>query len=199
MKKIIYFFSLVVLLGSCQLIMKTIYGIKKPRVETKMSIQRKAHHFGLDTTNLVSIAADQYLSVIAGKGIPDAAIYDAKGKYIEYRQTDTSCNAGLFDFIPNLRKDMDYAQPDTISLTEMLTRFRDLDGNPLKPLDPADFYILIYWNVWTGKLNKNHVKVWEQLAKENTNCHIRVLKVNADVQSYWDPADQERIMKLFKL
>lgn len=199
MKKIIYFFSLIALLGSCQIIVKTIYGIKKPRIETKASIQRKAHHFGLDTSNLVSVIADKYLSVIAGKGIPDAAIYDAQGKYIEYRQTDTSCNAGLFDFIPNLRKEVNYVQPDSLSLPEMLTRFRDLDGNQLKPLETADFYILIYWNVWTGKLNKNHVKVWEQLARKNSNCHIHVLKVNVDVQSYWDPADQEQIMGMFKI
>jgi hypothetical protein len=62
----------------------------------------------------------------------------------------------------------------------------------------ADFYLLIYWNVWTGKLNKDHVKIWEDLARENKNCKIKVIKVNLDIQEYWEPKEKEMYRKAMR-
>jgi hypothetical protein len=69
----------------------------------------------------------------------------------------------------------------------------DLNGNPLGRLESADFYVLIYWSVWTGKLNKVHVKVWEDAARNNQKSNIKVLKVNLDFQDHWDEADKKKI------
>ena len=95
-------FAAILVLASCQPIMKAIYGIKKPDIENRESITKKALKFGLDTTNIVSVTSKDFPYVLKSTSIPNAAIYDSNGKYIEYRQTDTSCNAGLFDFIPKL-------------------------------------------------------------------------------------------------
>lgn len=190
MKKTLIIFSLL-LLASCQPIMKAIYGIKKPDIENQESITKKALKFGLDTTNIVSVTSKDFPYVLKSTSIPNAAIYDSKGKYIEYRQTDTSCNAGLFDFIPNLNVLGTYNKPDSSSLAEEWSKFRDLRGNEMNLPNNADFYLLIYWNVWTGKLNKDHVKIWEELARENKNCKIKVIKVNLDIQEYWEPKEKE--------
>lgn len=198
MKKIIILSLTAVTLSSCQPIMKAIYGIKKPDIENQASITKKALKFGLDTTNIISVTSKDFPYVLKSTSIPNAAIYDSKGKYIEYRQTDTSCNAGLFDFIPKLNVSGTYNKPDSTSLAEEWTKFRDLKGNEMNLPNNADFYLLIYWNVWTGKLNKDHVKIWEDLARENKNCKIKVIKVNLDIQEYWEAKEKEMYRKAMR-
>lgn len=198
MKKIIILSLTAVTLSSCQPIMKAIYGIKKPDIENQESITKKALKFGLDTTNIISVTSKDFPYVLKSTSIPNAAIYDSKGKYIEYRQTDTSCNAGLFDFIPKLNVSGTYNKPDSTSLAEEWTKFRNLKGNEMNLPNNADFYLLIYWNVWTGKLNKDHVKIWEDLARENKNCKIKVIKVNLDIQEYWEPKEKEMYRKAMR-
>ena len=181
---------------SCQPILKKIYGIKDPEIESEKTILKAAKKYKLDSTNILTVNSKDFLYVLNGQSIPDAAIYDKNGKYIEYRQTDTSCNAGLFQFIPSLNLTDLYNQPDSSDLKSELKKYKDLKGNDLKTLESADFYVIIYWAVWTGKLNKDHVKIWEDLAKENKNAKIKVLKVNLDLQSWWDKQERDEIIKI---
>ncbi|MFM7309546.1 MAG: hypothetical protein ACKOZY_02975 [Flavobacteriales bacterium] len=175
--------------------MMKLYGIKDPEVENEKTIVKKALKYDLDTSNIVTVCSEEFPYVLSGQSIPDGSIYDRNGKYIEYRLTDTSCNAGLFDFIPSLNLNVKYHQPDTTDLNAELKKFRDLRGNILKQPELADFYLLIYWTVWTGKLNRDHVSIWEQLAMENKNCKIKVIKVNLDIQDYWDEGERKKIIE----
>ena len=192
----ILFFALLLLFlnSSCQHILKKIYGVKNPEFENEISIKKTALKYGLDTSNIVSLNSSDFLEEINSKSIPDASIYDSKGNYIEYRVTDTSCNAGLFDFIPNLNVKNSYNKPDSTNLELELNKFLDLKGQPIDKLESADFYVLIYWAVWTGKLNKDHVKIWEDAARNNKNARIKVLKVNLDFQDYWDEVEKNKII-----
>lgn len=194
MRTIVILTFLALTFTACQTIMKKIYGIKDPDVENRKSIVKKANKFGLDTTDMVTVNGKDFLYVMKDRSIPDASIYDKNGKYIEYKQTDTSCNAGLFQFIPALNLMGKYNQPDHATLETELKKYRSLSGDTLAPYKPADFYVLIYWTVWTGKLNKDHVKVWEDLAKSNKNCKIKVIKVNLDVQEYWNKDDRDKVI-----
>lgn len=180
---------------SCQPIMMKIYGIKKPDIENKKTILKKAEKYGLESSNIVTVNENNFLRTLSGQSIPDGAIYNKDGKYIEYRQSDTSCNAGLFQFIPELSLQNKYNVIDSLVLDNELIKYRDLEGNKIAKIEPADFYILIYWTVWTGKLNKDHVKVWEDLANENKNCNIKVIKVNLDIQEYWSEKEREKIIR----
>jgi len=196
MKKIAIILFSTFLFLSCQPILKKIYGIKDPEIESEKTILKAAKKYKLDSTNILTVNSKDFLYVLNGQSIPDAAIYDKNGKYIEYRQTDTSCNAGLFQFIPSLNLTDLYNQPDSSDLKSELKKYRDLKGNDLKILESADFYVIIYWAVWTGKLNKDHVKIWEDLAKENKNTKIKVLKVNLDLQSWWNKQERDEIIKI---
>jgi hypothetical protein len=57
---------------------------------------------------------------------------------------------------------------------------------------------LIYWTVWAGKLNKDHVKIWEDQARNNKNCKVKVIKVNMDMQEYWDKTDRDMVIEAMK-
>lgn len=195
MKNILILFVALFALNSCKPIMMKMYGIKNPDVENNKSIIKKAMKYGLDTATIVTVNNNDFLNVLNGQSIPDAGIYDKNGKYIEYRQTDTSCNAGLFSFISALNLNDKYNQPDRADLNTELNKCRDLKGNKLNKIEDADFYLLIYWTVWTGKLNKNHVKIWQDLAKTNKNCKVKVILVNLDIQEYWEKQERDKIIK----
>ncbi|MBN2779083.1 MAG: hypothetical protein JXR36_15705 [Bacteroidales bacterium] len=197
-KALIVILSMLFLLSSCKPIMYKLYGIKKPDVETEQSIKDKALKFGLDTSNIVTVNEYDFLQVMKGQGIPDGEIFDKNGHYINYRQTDSACNAGLFEFIPNLKTDTTFITNDSILLINKMNKFKDFNGKPLQEIDEAEFYLLIYWTVWTGKLNKDHVKIWEDLALENQNCKIQVIKINLDMQDYWDKEELKPIYEAMR-
>jgi len=186
MKKFTALLVIAITLSGCQVILKKMYGIKDPGIENEKTITKKALKYDLDTSNLATINQADYLLAMQGQSIPDCAVFDSKGEYIEYRQSDTSCNAGLFGFIPELSKGGLYNKTGKTTLSNELAKLRTLKGQPFPEPPPADFYLLIYWTVFAGKLNKDHVKVWEDLARENKNCRIHVIKVNADQQKYWE-------------
>jgi hypothetical protein len=194
---IIFFISILTWTG-CMPIMKKIYGIKNPDIENEITIKKKANKFGLDTTNIFSVNASDFLRTFKDAGgIPAGAIFNSEGNYIEYRETDTSCNAGLFKFIPGLNTVTTYNKTGKTTLDNELNKYRDLKGNKISQanLKPADFYLFLYWTIWTGKLNKDHVKVWEQLARDNTKAKIEIIKVNLDIQEYWDKAGRDEIIR----
>jgi hypothetical protein len=195
MKKNTLFLILpILLLQSCSTIMMKMYGMKNPEVENEQSIKKRALKYGLDTTNIVTVYSPDIAAKLSGRGIPNASIYDRNGKYIEYRQTDTSCNAGLFQFIPELDPANSYHMPDSANLNVELAKFRNMKGGVLSEVEKADFYVLINWAVWTGKLNKDHVKIWEDLAKNNKHAKVKVIKVNLDMQEYWGVANSEKVV-----
>ena len=196
MKKIVIIVFLSINFFGCQPIIMRIYGIKDPDIENEKTIVKKALKYGLDTANIFTVSNNNFLGVLNGQSIPDGAIFGRDGKYIEYRQTDTSCNAGLFKFISGLNLTDKYYQPEHLTLYQEFEKYRDLKGNIINKIEPADYYLLVYWTVWTGKLNKNHVKVWEDLARKNTNCKIKVFKINLDIQKYWGEKDCKKMVQV---
>jgi len=179
-------------------IMKKWYGIKKPDIENKISILKYSKKKGIDTTDIVAINVDAYTSKL--NGIPDIDIFDKNGKYIEYRQTDSSCNAGLFSFIPELKPDGIYKLSEKTDLGTELKKIRTLTGESyiIKDKSNYDFFLIIYWAVFTGRLNKNHVLVWEQEASNNKNAKIKVIKVNVDIQECWGKAGTDLLESVNK-
>ncbi|SFC04090.1 hypothetical protein SAMN05421780_102364 [Flexibacter flexilis DSM 6793] len=178
---------------SCTPIMKMAYGIKNPKIETDQSLLKKSKKFGFRTDNLATVNEADYLLVLQKNGIPDANIFDKEGRYIEYRATEESCNAGLFSYIPKLGTDTAHKYTNVTTLQAETQRLRDLKGNAFTSLPEADYYVFIYWAAFTGKLNKDHVKAWEELAASNKKTKIAVIKVNLDIQDYWTPAFKNEI------
>ena len=199
MSKLIIIFFTILFLSGCQVVLKKMYGIKSPKIENNISIKKKAFKYGLDTTNIVTLNSANFLQTFNEiRGVPDGNIYDSKGNYIEYKLTDTSCNAGLFNFIPGLSPEKTYEKTGEPSLEIELNKYRTLTGNKVETKidNKFDFYLVIYWTVWIGKLNKDHVKIWEEQAKNNNKAKIGVIKVNLDIQEYWDKEERDKIIKI---
>ena len=50
-----------------------------------------------------------------------------------------------------------------------------------------DFYVIMYWAKWTGRLNKTKIKDWiEDIDNANKNgFKIKIIPINTDIQDFW--------------
>jgi len=187
------FFGIAVLAGIYLFrvsIVKKIYGIQQPKLENAQSILNTAKKYHLNTSCLVTVALSDFLNMKKdfNNGIPEALIFDRQSNYIEYKPTDSSCNGNLSDFIHAMHKNGRYKMSGKTTLNKEMVKLRDIQGNQLVStyLDPtADFYILVAWTVFAGRLNRDHVKVWETLALSNKKAKVQIIEVNLDVQKWW--------------
>ncbi len=198
MRKLLPLLLMLFVLSSCTKLIFVFYGVKKPAIETEKSIRKSARKHGLDSADIVAVKCAHYIREVKGKGIPNASIFDAQGNYIEYRSNDTACNAGLFGFIPNLSTQNTYNKTGETTLQKELAKYTRLNGDSVPAPAPADFYVLLYWTVWSGRLNKDHVKIWEDLAKQNKAAKVKVIKANLDLQANWNAHERDSLLRLFK-
>lgn len=187
-KRLICILALVILVTSCQPILNLYMGVKKPKIENEKSLTKYLEKKGLRTDNLyaLDITDYQYLDSIVD-GVPDIMIFSSDGRLIKYKP-DTSCNASAFSFLETVKPNMKFDYINCVSFDDCFSRLKDLKGNPvvIKKSENIDFYLIIFWARFIGRLNKDHVKIWEEQALNNTNAKIKVFKVNKDMQEWWD-------------
>lgn len=197
MKQVFLFLILCICLSSCSGIMKAAYGIKKPKVENAQSIQRALGKFELNETNNYTYDFDGFKRnvTILKNGIPEVMIFSKTGRFIPYGD-EYACNAAAFKIIETLNPNNAYDVNPELTLSKMLNGLTDLSGNPIRKSmhEDTDFTVLLFWTVYSGRLNKDHVKVWEDQALTNKQADIRVLKINMDFQEHWGEENLEKIM-----
>lgn len=177
---------------SCKtFILKSLYGIKKPKVESERSILKYASKKGLLQDNIFTLNQDDWTwavqNISFAKSIPDIMVFDKNGNLLKYRE-ESQCNAKAFSFLLSLTKESKFEYDSLLTMKDLTIKLKDLKGNiaSFTINDSTDYYVFIFWAVWIGRLNKDHVKEWETDAHNNNNCSIKVVKVNMDKQEWWD-------------
>lgn len=184
-----------ILFTSCKLGIKIYYGIKKPKIENEKSIVNFAKKKGLDTDNIYCFSKNDWIWSVEdakfAKNIPDIVVFDKTGKMIKYKE-ESQCNAKAFNFILSLKKDSSFEYDTLLVFQDISLKLNSLKGSNanIEQNETTDYYIFIFWTVYTGRLNKDHVREWEKDAKNNSNCRINVIKVNMDRQEWWDKRNQ---------
>ena len=190
-KRLIFILPLAILVSSCTPILKLYMGAKNPKNENEKSLTEYLERKGLRTDNLyaLDIPDYQYLNKIVN-GAPDIMIFTSDGRLIKYKP-DSSCNASAFGFLESVSPEMEFDYIDSVSFEDCFSRLRDLNGNPVvvQKSEDIDFYLIIFWAKFLGRLNKDHVKIWEEQALNNPNAKIKVFKVSKDMQEWWDLDD----------
>lgn len=95
----------ILLLSSCNPIIKLMYGIKNPATETEESTVRYLERVGMQTNNIYALTENNYYIVASEVKIPSFYLFDANGNQII---VDVECGALKADFISNLNKDKTY-------------------------------------------------------------------------------------------
>jgi|GEM_PF-894195 len=174
------------------------YGFYDPKVESTDSIIAAAVIHGLDTNNIVTVEPGAMVPLMK-LGIPDAIIFDRQGNRLQVH-SDKACNAGVFGFIPALEKQKKYDIQEPHAIKKLLDTLRNMQGGvlPLNILDTsADYYIFLSWSAWSGKLNDDHVKVWETKAYENKKAKLQVIKIDVDLQEWWPAIAKDSMLKRY--
>lgn len=185
----------VLIMAACSPIVRMLYGIKKPRVESETSLRKYLDKTDIETDNVYTLGFADYqrtLKLIDNK-LPEVLIFDAEGRYIPYGD-EWACNAGAFDFIEELNDSTAYRVSTKLHRDSIAPGLRTFAGDtPPSPPTDATYHVYIFWAKFAGKLNKNHVWIWEQQALENNNTSISVYKVNMDFQEHWGPEVTEKM------
>lgn len=192
----ILFFGILFGLVSCQPTIKLFYGIKIPKIENQQTLTKYLSKKDLKKDNVYTVDFNNYPRHLKGihSKIPEVFIFNQKGQFILYGE-EYACNASAFTFIENLNKDSIYNSTSKSNLDSILIGLCDLKGqaNTIDTSDNIDYFLFIYWTRWAGKLNKDHVKVWEQQALNNDKANIQVIKINMDFQEFWGEENLNKI------
>ncbi len=187
---------LIFILNGCGLVLKTYYGIHQPKVETAKSLEKYMRKKKIVSNNIFTTVNQEAMKKHIGisRGIPEVLIFNKQGQGIVYK-TPEQCNAFAFDVIVELDKQKTYPVNDTLSLDSVNVGLADLYGNPanIQIHDSADFLVVVYWARYTGRLNKNHVNIWEQDAQVNSKANIQVVKINLDMQAFWKDVSEIKV------
>lgn len=165
------------------------YGIKEPKIETIESVEQYLTSIKSNPENNIfckDILAYKTILEIFEKKLPEAILFNSDGKMLTYKKNNQDCNAGLFETIPTLMKSSNMQRVENIDITTFTSYLVDRSGQQLRNLPKADFFLFINWAKYMGKLNKDHVMVWEGLALNNKNTKIVVYKINMDIMKSWN-------------
>ncbi|TAH42796.1 MAG: hypothetical protein EYC69_04295 [Bacteroidetes bacterium] len=179
-------------LHSCTPLLRIVYGVHKPRLESVGSVVKYAESRRLDSAIILvpkdSVSFRKVLSCFAR--IPDLYLFNAEGKALLYSDS-AACNAPVFNVIDSIC-DGNY-RPDTKG--KELWQILDF----LKPLTPDDsirfadsqkrtvrYTGFISWAKYIGYLNKDHTRPWVNSSNKSKGCNYNIYLVNLDyLEEIW--------------
>lgn len=170
----------------CTPVLKTAYGIKKPKVESPGSVKKFLVKHKIDTSK-VYVLKDINAFVTANQKklmtFPDAVFFNKQGNLVRYKKETEDCNAKVDDFISELENFSTLPQDSSVTMTDLDAM---LLGNPIT--ERADVNVFITWTVYSGRLNKTKAFEWIHLIEKakargvNANWYL----LNLDFQKSWN-------------
>ena len=171
---------------SCTTVLKTAYGIKKPKLETETSAQRYLSRRHIDTTDMLTFKDFEAFASAQQRGmlsIPDAMFFNAHGNLVRYKKEGEGCNAKVDDFLTDLKQFSSLPDDTTITLNDLSSLVnRDLASQ--RP----EVTVVVTWTIYAGRLNKTKAFEWVKLvdkAKAN-GIDVRAYLLNCDFQKAWN-------------
>lgn len=188
--KVLIFLALISMVLACKPIFKTIYGFHDPRTETKENL-----------TNFFkkNVMSDQAIYFFADSNaffnffntkwhVPYVSIYNKNRYYLNIIEKDTCVNQ-IYHMVGDLSLNNNYPIDSTTNLSATLNQFETPEGDKIS-IDSGsktDFYVVIQWAKFVGKLNKRDVKSWnETLNKKKDEMNIEIFNLCCDpLESWW--------------
>jgi hypothetical protein len=179
---------LLLLLQGCAPVMKLAYGFKSPeKMRTDADLHRYLERKQMGTGDVyrLSTLADVKASV-EGVGVPEVRIFDATGAHVPYGEPG-ECNAFAFAFLEELDASGSWTTSDEYALDATLDVLRPVGDAPSvdelreRLGSETDFLVVLYWARFVGRLNIDHVRVWERQIAANDKARFDVVKVALDL------------------
>lgn len=194
-------FLVAVLFTACKPILKLSMGIKQPKVKTVRSIHEGINRFlPVKGEHLyVQESLKSYQTAVSSvlSSAPEAFFFSKDGVFIPYRPDSVSCNASIPVFLESIEKKP--SKVDTTQLFELyskgLVNAFTREALQLDKLPEADYYMLITWATYGGKLNKR-VANWAEQAREleaTKGIRIHPIFLSLDVMYFWPEVHRQAV------
>lgn len=182
MKKLLILIP-VIILCSCQRIVRLSYGIHDPKPQTTKKLDKYLDRKGIGHSRAIYFKdREAYNDLVMKDGnIPNLLIFDKEGRFIKYK-ADTSCNAAAFDFLANFCSTK-FEKP--LSNSDSLSNYLDHFVVNTPP-DHSKYTVIIKWTEFSGRLNKDHVLIWLQTLVK-IECTPNIYLANFDELKSWNP------------
>lgn len=167
-----------------------LYGAHAPRPETPESIFKYLKKKKINDDNIYFLKDSMaFYNYFQGFGkLPSVKIYNNDLYLLDIIKKDT-CSGQTDKMIRALSLNNSYPVDSSRTLEHVLINIMRSDGNEIKTdkLDSSDFFVLMYWAKFTGKLNKKNIAYWEeQLRKKEDSLNLTIFKINCDpLESWW--------------
>ena len=66
----------------------------------------------------------------------------------------------------------------------------------LEEFENYDFYLIMYWAKWAGRVNKTKMLDWEDSINKKNNLNIKTIKVTTDYMNFWE-LDKKDMAKIY--
>ncbi len=189
MKYVIHFilFLLILFSGtSCMPLLKLVYGVHNPRLETVKSVTEYAKRKELDD-GIILIPKDSasffHILTVFNKA-PDLYLFNNEGQALQYT-VDGACNAPVFEVTERICEGIYRVNDSLESLSSLLKYLR-----PLSTEDSVRFQAsikkeskytsVITWKTYIGYLNKDHARTWLRSLNSQGNCSLNTYLLNTD-------------------
>jgi hypothetical protein len=187
-------FILMVCLAGCKSVLKTVYGIKKPKLEDNISIRGYLLKNHIDTSNVYvfkDLKAFTTASQMKILNIPDALFFNKDGFMVPYKESTANCNANVGKFISDLATFSSFKYEDTKRESDL----QDLIVGDKTQFENADINVFITWTIYAGKLNRDKAFEWIKLLQSAKAKGVKVnyYLLNCDYQKSWSLNRQQQI------
>jgi hypothetical protein len=181
---------------SCQNIMLTVFGFRKPKIESKKSIERYLSKLNQPINDVYALDTVRYNELMNKPFKPgwpadfrpiQIRVYDRMGSPV---MQWASCEGDLeylktFDTVPPRNKG---GLDSTLNLQQDLAQYFTLDGRPaqIHSTGEHDYNVIVFFAKYFPKYSRLSFNAIDQYIEAHPDLKFKVYKINVDVLDWWN-------------
>lgn len=179
----------------CKYALKTVKGIKNPKMESYTSTKKYLLRNDVDTSRLLyfkNLNAFAFASKKKLLQVPNALFFDKSGDFVDYRKTTKDCNAKVETFIDDLSSFKEAKKDSTKTIMDLEKLVCSYNKN--LSIEKTDIIVFITWSKYAGSLNREKAFDWVKLLEQAKQKGISVnyYLLNCDFQESWNLTPEQK-------
>jgi hypothetical protein len=160
-----------------------LHGAHLPRQERKLDLLNYLDSKNMNVDNVLFVKTEKDWLKVAKYGV-EIICFDKNHNFYWYKDT-SQCNAPAFMYCENIcRTEIPLNRVDqNFKLDSLYSMIEDFLGDTPN-MSNADYTVFIGWAKWNGRLNGDHIKVWEESLMKS-GCNVKIYKLCLDPLVQW--------------
>jgi hypothetical protein len=126
--------------------------------------------------------------------MPEIQFFDKNGYLMIYRD-EKRCNDQNDSLISFLDPKNIVKIDSSNNIHDYINQLRTLEGNVVSgdEFKNSDYYLIMYWAKWLGKVNSIKMRDWEKTISKKDNLKLKTIKVTTDYMDFWHVPKNEMV------